>query len=312
MTSERWIRWFPVIVICVAIVLLLAFVWAFKKFPFAEEPSAWGEFGGYIGGVLSPVISLFTLVVAIRVWNLQRNELKATKNAVIKQANQQTFFSLLTQHRELVNSVRLVTDKDILPSNNITDDLEPFYEGRSAFSAVVAALKPRTGVEFSRDDITRLSKDYKFTAADQDSFQPQLLFACWYHGGKCDSAGLEDQYFPFALESSFGHVFRSTYQILKFVHDADELNGKERHDLVDHLRSQMSEDEFVLFALVSLMEIGREAKSVSIAFNFFNRRMNWLKWAKPMQESLKSKDDQEKSGGRGDRRDFSIIKNHAD
>lgn len=44
-----------------------------------------GQFGDLLGGVLNPIISLLTLTVATRVWQLQRRELEATKKALAQQ-----------------------------------------------------------------------------------------------------------------------------------------------------------------------------------------------------------------------------------
>lgn len=284
------LRTLPIIAGLLALFMLGSYALTFSALPFTESPGAWGEFGDYMGGVLNPVISLFTLMVAISVWSLQKKELKATQNALVKQASLQTFFSLLAQHRELVNSVQLTADKDVWHPNGV-GLFKPLYEGRSAFSVVVSALVPRQIGEVSERTIEEWSNDFKFTTASKDSFQSQLLFACWYEGNPCGLGGLEDQYFPAALEMSFGHIFRSIFQILKFAYQADGLSASERHDLVNYLRAQMSEDEFVLFALSSLTKIGEKSRGISIAFDFFENRMNTIEWAKPMQRLLSSSNE---------------------
>lgn len=287
LVDGKLLRSLPIIAGLLAVFMLISYVLTFSALPLSESPGAWGEFGDYIGGVLNPVISLFTLMVAISLWSLQKKELKATQNALVKQASLQTFFSLLAQHRELVNSVQLNADKHEWLPNGV-GLFKPLYEGRSAFSAVVSALTPRDLGDIEERIIAELSNDFEFTTASEDSFKSQLLFACWYEGNPCGLLGLEKQYFPTALEMSFGHIFRSIFQILKFAYQADGLCASERHDLVNYLRAQMSEDEFVLFALSSLTKIGQKSRGISIAFNFFENRMNTIEWAKPMQRLLSS------------------------
>ena len=130
--------------------------------------------------------------------SLQKKELKATQNALVKQASFQTFFSLLEQHRELVNSVQLNADKNVWLPNN-AGLFKPLYEGRSAFSVVVSVLDPRERSDINDQVITDWSNDFEFTTASEDSFQSQLLFACWYKGEPCGLLGLEEQCFPAAL-----------------------------------------------------------------------------------------------------------------
>ena len=280
-SDGKLLRALPIAAGCLALGMCGSDWLAFKELPFTESPGAWGEFGDFIGGVLNPVISLFTLTVAISVWSLQKKELKATQNALVKQANLQTFFSLLAQHRELVNSVLLTADENRYVFGGMVR-LAPQYDGRSAFSAVLTALEPRPQEDFSKKVVDEQSNALKFTPV-ADSFRHQMLFAAWYHGQDCGLSGYEDPYFLAPLEMAIGHIFRSITQILKFSYHADGLNSSERLDLVSYLSAQMSEDEFLLFGLVCLMRIGRHARGVSIAFDFFKHRMNSVEWAKSMK-----------------------------
>lgn len=267
-----------------AFALVAAYAWVFRAHPFGVDPSKWGEFGDYFGGLLNPTISLLTLVVAISVWRLQSTELTETRAALTKQSVRQTFFDLLQQHRELVNQVQLRTNNGFAGK----ELLDPNYSGRAAFSTVVRVLNVPTASSISSKSMDEWSRDHNFTYASEGSFRSQLLFSCWYEGENCGFGDIDhmNDFFPMSLEMSFGHVFRSIFQTLKFAYSAPGLNARERQDLVNYLRAQMTEDEFVLYALSSLTAIGEKSRAISIVFDFFENRMNTVDWASPMQRLL--------------------------
>ena len=232
-----------------------------------------------MGGLLNPFISMLTLFVAVAVWRLQKKELEETNRAFVKQNTQQTFFNLLQQHRELVAGVELSADPNLWHRNGL---LKERYTGRAAFALVVSCLTTEDRGNFSENVVGTHATEEQFVCASSASFEPQFKFACWYIGTTPYLAGTEESPFPNALEMSFGHVFRSVYQILKFASNAPGLSVSEKRDLVNYLRAQMSEDEFVLYALSSLTHIGEKSRALSIVFDFFENRMQTLEWARPM------------------------------
>lgn len=106
-----WLQRLPMIAGGLALVLVLGYVFAFKSLSLNEKPDAWGQFGDYIGGILNPLISLFTLVVAVSVWKLQKTELLETRRAVEEQGKtaeqqrrEQRFFDLLNIYQETLKT----------------------------------------------------------------------------------------------------------------------------------------------------------------------------------------------------------------
>jgi hypothetical protein len=81
----------------------------------STSQSTWGAFGDFIGGILNPLVSFFTLIVAVSVWKLQRLQLAATKKeleetreAIKIQTFDQFFMSVLASHRAMSEQVSLV------------------------------------------------------------------------------------------------------------------------------------------------------------------------------------------------------------
>lgn len=88
----------------------LYFVW-FSSAKVSHDSGDWGTLGDYFGGLMNPVISFATLLVAYAVWKQQREELRQTKEAIEEQAitaelqrKEQRFFDCLTAYQRLVDS----------------------------------------------------------------------------------------------------------------------------------------------------------------------------------------------------------------
>lgn len=90
-SDAKWLDRLPFVAGGSALTLIFFYAWNFHNLPINENAGAWGTFGDYMGGLLNPLISLFTLFVAVEVLRLQRQELKMTRkelmdaNALTKQ-----------------------------------------------------------------------------------------------------------------------------------------------------------------------------------------------------------------------------------
>lgn len=85
-------------------------VW-FSSAKVSHDSGDWGTLGDYFGGLMNPVISFATLLVAYAVWKQQREELRQTKEALEEQAatadlqrKEQRFFDCLTVYQRLVDA----------------------------------------------------------------------------------------------------------------------------------------------------------------------------------------------------------------
>lgn len=280
-----WIAAMPWIAVAGFLGLSLLYLWRFSDNGWSIDPATWGQFGDYVGGLLNPLVATLALVAIVISIRIQKTELKETRSALERQVALDNLFSLLQQHRELVNTVRLRSNAPFLNNGEIA---EKGYEGRDAFSAVVRSLENNNRGDHPEDIQRKWAIDYQLTVASEDSFVPQLWFACWYQGDPCGLMSAEEESpFKNSLEASFGHIFRSIYQTLKFIYrlDPEMFTDKIKLDLVNYLRAQMSEDEFVLFALSALTEVGAKSRAIAIAFDFFQKRMtNSDEWAETMRK----------------------------
>lgn len=251
----------------------------------SPDPATWGQFGDYIGGLLNPLVATLALLALVISIQIQKRELSETRAALEKQVSLDNLFSLLQQHRELVSSVRLRTsDTGFI---NEMEFAEKEYQSRDAFSAVVRSLDCQDKGDHLVDRQKAIAVQNNFSYASAKSFVPQLWFSTWYKGDKCLIIGAEKESpFKNSLEATFGHIFRSIYQTLKFIYnlDKDLFDNKSKLALANYLRAQMSEDEFVLFALSALTDVGEKSRAIAIAFDFFQKRMAF---SSPWSESMR-------------------------
>ncbi|HCE93285.1 MAG TPA: hypothetical protein DEV74_12410 [Acidovorax sp.] len=102
----------PGIAVLLGLVLGAYVLW-FSSQGISTNPSDWGTLGDYFGGLMNPLISFATLLVAYAVWKLQRVELDETKTALKEQADtaerqrrEQRFFDLLNVYYRTVDALR--------------------------------------------------------------------------------------------------------------------------------------------------------------------------------------------------------------
>ena len=100
---EKW--WLLLLPTAIASSAVLAYAYTFQSLPATQNPSAWGTFGDYMGGLLNPLVSILTLFVAISVWRLQKDELELTRKELAQTRQEQRFFDLLNVYYKTVNCI---------------------------------------------------------------------------------------------------------------------------------------------------------------------------------------------------------------
>ncbi|WP_052700559.1 hypothetical protein [Methylocucumis oryzae] len=73
--KTKWL----VITLCSIALTILGFYFSNFHGSLSSDNSAWGTFGDYVGGILNPVIAAFAFYLIARTYELQKKELKATR-----------------------------------------------------------------------------------------------------------------------------------------------------------------------------------------------------------------------------------------
>jgi hypothetical protein len=166
--DATWLNWLPIIAGFLALILISNYISTFYKFPINQNSAGLGAFGDYMGGLLNPLISLFTLIVAMKVWNLQKIELIETRRAVEEQGKtaeqqrrEQRFFDFLAIYQATLQSIsfeeKLISKEintntyDIFNYGNYRKSPEQkttttfsTKTGKQAFSFLTSAKAPQT------------------------------------------------------------------------------------------------------------------------------------------------------------------------
>lgn len=198
----------------------------------SSDPGDWGTLGDYFGGLLNPVISFATLLVAFAVWKQQKEELTATKEALEEQAKtaeqqrqEQRFFDLLNVYYQTVASIRLeVLPVEVLRSNVSVNE----HVGKAAIQRWLVDRAP---------DLWSLTKNF----------------------GDHEGHDTDDEYLAGFLrkpwdEQRGSEHFGAYLRTIEAILETAMLVLKENQDRYIHLfRSQLNQSELVLIGVFLLV-----------------------------------------------------------
>ncbi|QLA81160.1 hypothetical protein EXV95_11250 [Acidovorax sp. JMULE5] len=207
-----------------------------------------GEVGDFVGGMLNPVISGCTLVVAFAVWRLQKTELTETQRELQIQRGQQRFFDLLNVYHRTVDSI---SSSYVRPVNRLAKDpmksmqeVGSMYEqvgsehitliGKAALARERENLEAGEPHEYFDDEYPTIN--WKSTVAKA---------AALGSTGSAEALAKLQQEWIFAQSSLvLSHYFR-TFRLL--LNEAESLLGSEEHRrYVAIFIAQLSDDELML------------------------------------------------------------------
>lgn len=243
-----------------------------------------GPVGDWFGGMLNPLIAFLALTGLVKSVVIQQKTLRTTTEGLERQLrvqrrqlSKQTFFDLLRLRGEAVDSIEW------------NDQGKPLH-GRAAVKGILKTLET-AAAGVSPADIEAELKYWRVPNECSANVQPYVaLFAAFYsnHPGSYVTSWYQLVLFEAEklanLEAELGHVFRATYQTLKFVYECSDFDRSEKRDLANYLRAQMSEGEFALFALTAATSIGEKSRAISIAFDLYEDRLYSITWARELVE----------------------------
>lgn len=229
--------------------ILIFSAWILTYFILKDKPNA-----GTIGDMFGSINSLFsglalagiilTILLQRNELKLQREELKLTRNEFESQNKtlklqrfENTFFSLLNLHHEIVANMELLITTKTTQGINKTEK-ERIYKGRKVFDKKYSLFVAMLGT---------------------------------------NESNYEEIYSNIYLNSShlFGHYFRNLYQIFKLVDYTNfdsnySRNYEEQYKYISIIRAQLSDNEMTLLFYNCLHKNGREKfKPLIEKYTFF-------------------------------------------
>jgi hypothetical protein len=234
-----------------AIVALGAYMWRFGSLGISDKTSAWNEFGGYIGGVIGPIVGLATVFLVFITFTLQRRELQASL-AEMRRANkstaiqsfEQSLFAWLSTYHALIATARV-------------NELD---HGRAAMSYWYRRHFAGRRAWHAWANVNLYSYEYPENADEKD-IDAALKEVASNLQNEAGRPQLEE-IFRYALEgfenvyrdhrSDFDAAFRTLYRLLKWVDGAD-LTLEQKWHYAALVRAQLSwiEQVFLLYSTLT-------------------------------------------------------------
>lgn len=207
-------KWFLGVLAVVASLLSIFYAAAFWRFPLNQDPHAWGSFGSYFGGVLGPVVAVFTLIIALEVLRLQQDELKKTSEALQLQADTaasnlraQRFIDLMNIYREMMET-----------------SFQEMYSGHGV--------------------VGKSALEMWFTKNDQAIAIKNFAIPGQVNGKSIKPA--KDKWESYVVSTKIQQYLRVVFRLLK---DAEHLLGEDRYLFMRIFRAQLSRTELSILAL---------------------------------------------------------------
>lgn len=241
--SEQWPHWLPFFLLGAAVILASMYVGVFHALPWTADPSAWGSFGDYIGGLLNPFVSTLTLIIAIKVWAQQRQELEETKQAMKDQAEtaqanrrEQRFFDLMQVYQQTLDTFQDTTQRG--DTRHGKPALDEWINGHIQLGGMTNTVALR-GLQNPGESRKRANLDNWIDQARRHWIRP-------------------------GVSEELNHFFRVVFRILR---DAEDLLEQDRYRFIRLFRAQLSQTELLLLGLnLWITEEGQ--KMLPIACNY--------------------------------------------
>ncbi len=186
---------------------LVLFYCYIGKNGFSNDPTHWGVFGDYFGGVFGTIISIITLYLVYLTY------VKQTK-ILIQSQFETSFFSLLNHQNELFNSLKVNTKSD-----------NEKLAGLSLISQF-SKLLDKNVLDPYHDPMYDAEKDEFYLSNIRKRINKEIEYC-----------------YELIPTQQFSSYFRHLYNILKFV---DESNVVEKSMYCNILFAQLSDDELLV------------------------------------------------------------------
>jgi len=257
--------WLLLVPTAIASCAVFAYAYTFQSLPATQNPSAWGTFGDYMGGLMNPLVSVLTLFVAISVWRLQKDELELTRKesaqtkvvmeeqakTAEQQRREQRFFDLLSLYHTTVQSVTLTRGGGlsggmaVLHGKQVIADLVEIFEFRNEqlSPSELATYRPPSQLPEAAEKVQKLGRhlDHYFRVVftflreaeiilGDDHFRYVKLFRAQLSRGELHALSLNLVFDP---EGKKLRPYIERYGILKHLQD-----GQLRRWAEDELRPQ--------------------------------------------------------------------------
>lgn len=211
------------------------------------ETSDYGILGSFVAGISTPLFGIATVILLLRTYLMQKEELRSTEDALKRQRFEDNFFRLLDNHQRIVEAMELrgKTHLNVVASK------------RKCFRTFWKRLKSKVDEREAKKNRPITAKElYKLYDAVQEVYKADLH-----------------------------HYFRFIYHILKYVKNS-EIAEDEKYRFTSILRATLSPHELVLIYYNCLHEFGdSHFKPLVEEFSFLKNNHDDLLFIKANKET---------------------------
>jgi predicted enzyme related to lactoylglutathione lyase len=236
------------------------------------------QIGDFFAGVVGLTFTIVATILVYLTYQTQKEEAKSSSGALKLQARasqlqqfENTFFNLLSNHREVLQSIQ---EKWLIHNGDGVDN-HRLIQGKNLIDTIVNFIKTITvdkGIVFAKNNHKTYSMDYFIPYEElkkesiYDDFELEFVDSLVrgrsrYKSKLANAKGLASVYEKIFLlnRSSLGHYFRNLFHLIKFVHEYEGFNESHSKDEIRVLkykyvrlvRAQLSNNELILLALNS-------------------------------------------------------------
>ncbi len=234
--SRRW-PFFAIAIVAIALAAIPPLMYAaYVGWSIDKDPAAWNNFGTFVGGVLTPVLSAFAFFGLLYTVHLTQKQVTFSRDALAGTRDQTVnaaFFEMVTLHNQIVAGISLT---------------EQTGGGQAGIAPTYTTYSGRLALKHIYADV--FMPAYKVGTTQNDNKGAQKLqlpqFDRWFldHVNK-------------NFNDELGHYFRNLYRILKFIRES-ALNEKSQRTLSGILRAQLSNPELGLIFYNGKSRLGEE------------------------------------------------------
>lgn len=234
LSGDSWVRMALILAILGIIVIMLPWnIIDGKTLPFTNfffKTKEYGALGDFISGISSPLLGAATIILLVRTYTLQKDELAKTSIALSdqmrilqKQRFEDNFFRLLENHHRIVEAMDLYDEKK---GTKVMISVK-----RDCFRTFYNHMKN----EVDKKMVANTAKREKTSIEDINRIYDET----------------QDYY-----KADLHHYFRFIYHILKFVKNSKEIEEDEKYKYTSILRATLSPYELALIFYNCLHEFG--------------------------------------------------------
>lgn len=240
-------------------VVFFYLVW-FNKHKVSTDPSDWGAFGDYIGGLVNPVVGLATVILVIFSIGIQRRELRASlqemkhaNEAATRMSFEQSLFAWLGNYQSLLTSIKV----DDRQGRQV---LQWLYENYLSPKVTIWLLELPTEIR----EIAHKSPNQAYIRIDVPGHQGLKQVGEFFF-----RAVIEYQTLFLSHKSDLGAPIRTLYRLIRWI-DQSPITTAEKWHYCALVRSQLSWVELVFLFYNGLILEGEKFAEYANKYALFD------------------------------------------